>query len=90
MRLEINIDQGPEYMSADEIAVHSILNGYHLPTIDSRRIQDNLIGDAYAGKLGPLDQVEVDFAIQLIEELIPNVQSHAKPQKTKVNQPKET
>tara|TARA_R110002167_G_scaffold115987_2_gene290666 strand:+ start:992 stop:1255 length:264 start_codon:yes stop_codon:yes gene_type:complete len=69
MRLEIQIDEGPEYMSADEIAVHSILNGYHLPSVDSRRIEDNLIGDAYAGKLGPLDQEQVDFAIQLIHEM---------------------
>ena len=69
MKLEIQIDEGPEYMSADEIAIHSILNGYHLPTVDSRRIQDNLIGDAYAGKLGPLDQEQVDFAVQLIYEI---------------------
>ena len=44
MRLEIDIEEGPEYMSADEIAVHSILNGYHLPKIDHKRIMPQISG----------------------------------------------
>ncbi len=70
MRLEIDIEEGPEYMSADEIAVHSILNGYHLPKIDHKRIHDKLISDSYSGKLGPMDEREVGFAIMLITAMI--------------------
>jgi len=72
MKLEFNLNMGPEYMSADEIAVHAILNGYHLPKINFSKIEDKLIADAYAGKLGPLEDSEVEFAMQLITELVSN------------------
>jgi|TARA_R110002153_G_scaffold9117_20_gene38191 hypothetical protein len=70
MKLEFNFDMGPEYMGADEIAVHAILNGYHLPKINKEQIIDKLIGDAYAGKLGPLDEDEVDFAIKIVSDIV--------------------
>lgn len=69
MNIEFNINMGPEYMGADELAVHSILNGYHLPKINKEKIIDALIADCYAGKLGPLDEDEVDFAMEIIHDI---------------------
>ena len=58
------------YSGADELCVHALLAGYHQPKYDPEKITDMFIADAYSGRLGLLDEEEVEMSLSLIKELI--------------------
>lgn len=58
------------YEGADELAVHAILQGYHKPKIDRAKIRDMFIIDAYSGRVGLLDEGEVEVSLNMIEKLV--------------------
>jgi hypothetical protein len=44
---------------ADELCVHALLAGYHQPKYGPEKITDMFIADAYSGRLGLLEEEEV-------------------------------